>query len=105
MQGYVGPTSEATLDSIVGHASDAEESIHQEELKRRVRAVAKAILSPQQYEVLFLAYELGSTRKGAFIEEAAAQLNIPSHRARSIKAAAMRKLRHPAIMKQLQEYL
>lgn len=105
LQGFIGADEDATLDSLIGESSSAEDDIYQDELNNRIRTIAEKILSPQQYKVLFLAYELGCNRKGSSIEKAAIQLNMSSSKARSIKAAAMRKLRHPAVMKQLQEYL
>lgn len=105
MQGFAGASAEATLESMIGYSSSDEDLIYQEELSDRLRSVAKGILTPAEYEIMFLAYELGANRKGSSIEEAAVRLNLPRKKARSLKAAAMRKMRHPAVLAQLKPLL
>lgn len=105
MQGFVGANAEATLESMIGCSSGDEDLVCQEELSDRLRSIAKQILTPAQYEILFLAYELGTNGKGSAIEEAAAKLDLPRKKARSLKAAAMRKMRHPAVLAQLKPLL
>lgn len=105
MQKPIAPGAEETLESTIRCPSNNEDLICQEELSDRIRSVAKGILTPKQYEVLFLAYELGFNRKGGAIEAAAIELNLSSKEARSLKAAAMRKLRHPAVLAQLKSVL
>jgi RNA polymerase primary sigma factor len=105
MQGFVGADADSTLDSMVGCASNAEDLIYQRQLKDRLRKIAKEVLTPDQYKVLFLAYELGTNKKGSSVEEAATQLNISRNQARTIKAAAMRRMRHPSVLAQLKTLL
>lgn len=105
MQAFVGVNEDATLESMIGCSSNDEDLIYQEELSNRLRSIAKERLTPAQYEILFLAYELGVNRKGTSIEEAAAKLDLSREEARSLKAAAMRKMRHPAVLAQLKPLL
>lgn len=105
MQGFVGANAEASLESIIGCASNHEEVLYQEEVSGRLRSIAKEILTPAQYEILFLAYELGSCRRGSSIQEAAVKLNLSNKEARTLKAAAMRKMRNPSVLSQLESLL
>lgn len=105
MQASVGPDPDLALESMIGVASNAETLIDQKELIDRIRSAARGVLNPKQYQVLLLAYEMGAGLKGSCITAAAAELNLPPEEARSIKAAAMRKMRQPAVLAQLKSLL
>ena len=94
---------EQTLESLIGESSSAENSLVEKELVLSVRRIAKATLSPDQYRLLLLCHELGTNKRGASVEQAAEELGLPHEQARSIKAAAMRKMRHPAVLEQLKQ--
>jgi RNA polymerase primary sigma factor len=103
LQSFVGADEDATLEGAIGVSSGASEQLESSELIHQVRSIARGRLKPQEFEVLLLAYQLGTSRSPA-IGLAAQQLNITVADAKRLKCAAMRKLRSPAILAQLQEY-
>jgi RNA polymerase primary sigma factor len=105
LQGFIGADEDATLEGVLGVSSGASEELERSELVDQVHSIARQRLKPKEFEVLLLAYQLSENDKGSAIGLAAERLNMTVADARKLKSAAMRKLRHPAVMNQLQEYL
>jgi RNA polymerase primary sigma factor len=105
MQAIAAADGDQTLESLIGESSNAEDKLSEEELVLSVRRIAQAALSPDEYRLLLLCHELGTNKRGSSVQEAAQELNIPWQQAKSMKTAAMRRLRHPGVLKQLQQLL